>query len=324
MTKWNLFLGALSAFALQSVSAAVPLVMHLNRTAINPSPFVLDNGASGTNVALAVTENSPLFFEPRLVPTMTRVFQESPFTVYAAHFVVHANAGNSITVTILPTHNAFFLSGNGHPDSTPTPRIDSTQFSLGDSPYSGTVSFTMPASGEQEVNIGGRVRYFADTPVGLYTAPSNLQLRVTNNSTSEVATTPFNIQFSVLQSGHIQTVRNLVFSEELMTGIKRIQQVPSGPGQPSDAQFTFAPENGTLSVVNTTICLTRDGSTTSSCNCNNANDGKVQVSLTSGVVAERDSSFNTGVAYLGGNACYPANLSAGTYTGTGTLRMTFS
>jgi hypothetical protein len=126
-----------------------------------------------------------------------------------------------------------------------------------------------------------------------------------------------------LQNGHIESVRGLIFPPiSLNPDTPARQNVVTS--SPQSAELAYAPANASVSIVTGTVCLTRDGSTgPSQCDCTNSGMPVVQVSLGDSEF-EKYCNNSTCKLFVGGTACYPANLAAGIYRGQGTIQMTYT
>lgn len=297
--------------------AAMPVVMHLRPNVI-PTSFV----PMRQSQALTVVEKSPLVFQPYLYNGgMDFSLDQSATTEGQGVFDIIATPNAQLNAQILPAASGFALDGHDIPD-THYPQITNTQFA-GSTTVDNQGNFTADASGRFTLFTGAALLGYANTVAGLYVSNASLLLKITDRTTGYTVTAPYQIRFAYLQPGHIESLRSLVFPPiALNPNTPASQNVITD--SPQSAKLFYSPTNATVDISTTTVCLTKNGGAApSTCDCRDSSVPVVQVTL-SDTVLEKYCDATTCRLFVGGNACYPANLPAGLYTGQGTIRMTYS
>lgn len=210
------------------------------------------------------------------------------------------------TSPTLPRAGGFTLAHNG-------------AISGGDS-----LTFTAPAGtspAESEVDVGGSIRTNASDAAGLYLGNLILNVQETAGGVVHQFGVPFQLFFSYLANGQLFNQRALVFPTHISSSVPNVTIV--SPDNVGAALFAAGgPANGraTLQVLNSSVNLTRNGSGTGTaitvdtftfgCDANGA--GQIRFD-SNGVVQD---------ICVGGRARFPANIPAGSYSGSDVLRMT--
>lgn len=297
---------------------AAPMMMHLNERALHSTSLVVVNASS-----LSGYQRSPLIFPPKLFTSPTAfTIPQSATTEGQGVFKILAPAGTLLRAQILPQAGGFPLDGNQVAGSIP-PTVQSTNFN---SVPSGLVdssgNFTMGSTGSFDLTLGGGLFGSSSTLGGFYRSNSDLMLQITNRTTGISIQIPFQIYFSYIVAGQLGTVRSLVFPTKLLTpGIISTQNV--NPGTPESAELNYSPSNGSFTILTPTVCLTTNGSPPPA-SCSSCTGTTVRVTLGNTGTISTSCSGSTCKVFVGGGACYPANLPAGTYTGMGSIQMTYS
>lgn len=274
--------------------------------------------------AFSATELAPLVFHPKLKIASAFIFAQDAGSEGSAIFTIKGPANQACKLEILPQASGFDLDGNTITGTT-YPRILATSFGSG---IDTNGNFTLGSDGTFTARIGGNLLGFADTLAGLYKSNSNVKIRVTDLANSQSVTIPFNIRFHYLESGNIEAVRTLVFAPQTVTAGGAPISINVNPSSPSSAELDYAPTNATISMNESTVCLTKSGSVepTGPCGLNTGcGSHAICVSLSNQMLSTSCSStFGACKAFVGGGAFYPNTLTAGLYSGTGTVTMTYN
>lgn len=313
----KLLLAITSLLLMISTLQATPVVVHIDTRVLKPTHMIIPNAATFNG-----SELSPLVFQPTLYSGTNFSFSQSPTDDGRAIFTIIAPANSLLNAQILPAASGFLLKGHDIP-GTDYPQITNTQFAA---PVDSSGNFTMSNTGNMTLSLGGSIFGSAETTAGFYQSESNLMLKITNRTTLASIQIPFQINFNYLTAGKIQAVRSLVFPVVILTpGVIFSQNVNAG--DPESAEVDYAPLSGTLNMVTTNVCLTKNGAATppTSCSCTDSSSPVVTVMLSDSNTSKSCSpSAGACKVFIGGSACYPAGLLSGTYKGTGIIRMTYS
>ena len=243
----------------------------------------------------------------------------------SGHAIIKLFTASSATVTVSVVPSTLNLVIQP-PNTTPTnPRAG--QFRLahnGDISGGGSLTYTAPAGSspvESEVDIGGSVRTASTDAAGLYLGDLTLDVTEVSGGITHQFSVPFQLIFAYLANGQLSNQRALVFPTEISSS-SPISSIVS-PDNVGAARFAAGgPANGraTLTVVNHITTLSRNGTgigplitvDTFTFGCE-ATGGRIRFDST-GLVQN---------ICVGGRARFPANIPAGSYSGSDVLRMTF-
>lgn len=297
--------------------ALTPVVMHLAPQVTPASLIPLKKSQS-----LVVLERSPLVFQPYLYNGgIGFSIDQSATTEGQGVFDIITTPNASLHAEIIPAPSGFALDGNSIA-GTHYPTITNTRFA-GSTSVDDQGNFTTDSTGRFTLFTGAALLGYANTVPGLYLSNASLLLRVSDRTTGYAVTAPYQIHFAYLENGHIESLRGLVFPPiALNPNTMASQNVIAN--SPQSAKLFYAPANATVSIATPTVCLTRNGTPApSNCDCRDSAVPVVQVTL-SEAAFDKYCDGNTCKLFVGGNACYPENIAAGIYRGTGTIQMTYS